>query len=110
MLEHDNILAVPSATTDDISTFKEMNCSAEVKTAEAALTRFYRCGTTAEDAQIGNHGVELNIKHGTVSVAQILVGFRLPELNDTNLEADMRSIKDYYSSFTAKYPEKFTTE
>lgn len=27
-----------------------------------------------------------------------------------NLEADMRSIKDYYSSFTAKYPEKFTTE
>ena len=25
-------------------------------------------------------------------------------------EADMRTIKDYYSQFTAKYPEKFSTE
>lgn len=27
-----------------------------------------------------------------------------------NLDADMRAIKDYYSSFTALYPEKFSTE
>lgn len=27
-----------------------------------------------------------------------------------DMEADMRAIKDYYSHFTAKYPEKFSTE
>ena len=27
-----------------------------------------------------------------------------------NIEADMRTIKDYYSPFTGKYPDKFTTE
>lgn len=27
-----------------------------------------------------------------------------------NLDADMRAIKKYYSPFTGKYPEKFTTE
>lgn len=27
-----------------------------------------------------------------------------------NVEADMRTIKDYYKDFTGKYPEKFTTD
>ena len=27
-----------------------------------------------------------------------------------NIEADMRAIKDYYSEFTGKYPDKFSTE